>query len=78
MAKQITYNGTVIKGSNKLIASNEADLSFLRDNSFVTIKGQDHLYKIVGKDKTLYIKEAEVKTDDSVTLELQTKSNCKP
>ena len=68
MAKQITYNGTVIKGSNKLIASNEADLSFLRHNSFVTIKGQDHLYKIIGKDKTLYIKEAEVKTDDSATL----------
>ena len=68
MAKQITYTGTVIKGSNKLIASNEADLSFLRDNSYVTVKGQDYFYKIVGKDKSLYIKDAEVKSDDSLSV----------
>jgi len=75
MAKQITYTGTVINGSNKLIASNESDLSFLRDNSYVTIKGQDYFYKIVGKEKSLYIKDVEVKSDDSLSTSGQDRFN---
>jgi hypothetical protein len=58
-----------------LIASNESDLSFLRDNSYVTIKGQDYFYKIVGKEKSLYIKDVEVKSDDSLSMSGQDRFN---
>ena len=34
----------------------------------MTVKGQDYFYKIVGKDKSLYIKDAEVKSDDSLSV----------
>ena len=68
MAKQFGYTASILKDSNRLTASSQADWSSLREGSFVIFDDDDNFYKVIGKEKYFYIKEFEVVTPEQIVV----------
>jgi len=63
------YTGTILKGTNRLITSSSVEFSSLREDSYIILEGQTSFYKIIGKEKNLYIKPAEVIDQNTITIQ---------
>jgi len=70
MTKPYTYTGTIIKNTNRLITSSESELSSLREGSFVIIDKGANFYKVLDKEKVLYVNLATVVEDQYDKLEI--------
>ena len=74
MAKQFGYTASILKNSNRLVASSQADWGTLRNGSYVILEGDEHFYTVIGKNKFFYIKDvtvaspAELVIDDNVGI----------
>ena len=68
MAKQFGYTASILKDTNRLVASSQADWGTLRDGSYILLEGDDHFYKAVGTDNFFYVKDVEVRSEDTLFI----------
>ena len=69
MAKQFGYTASILKDTNKLIASSQADWSSLKNGSYVIFDEDDEFYKVVGKEQFFYIKDFSVLDNNIIKVE---------
>ena len=69
MAKQFGYTASILKDTNRLIASSQADWSSLRDDSYIIFDKDDNFYKVIGKEKFFYIKDFVVSAPNEITID---------
>jgi len=58
--KKYGYTASVLNDSNKVIACSKADWNAVRDGSFIIMNADTNFYKVIGKKKFIYQKEAVV------------------
>ena len=75
MAKQFGYTASILKGSNRLIASSHADWSSLKKGSFIIFDEDDNFYKVINKEKFFYIKDFSVIQSNIVCIKGNTDIN---
>ena len=68
MAKQFGYTASILKDTNRLVASSQADWGALRNGSYILLEGDDQFYKVIGTDHFFYIKEAETLSEDTLLI----------
>ena len=66
--KYFGYTASVVKGTNRLIASSQANWAGLPDGSFVIFDGDDDFYKVSSKESFFLIKNFERVEDDQILI----------
>ena len=69
MAKQFGYTASILKDTNRLIASSQANWSALRNGSYIIFDDDDEFYKVVDKEEFFYIKEFKVLDSNLILVE---------
>ena len=69
MAKQFGYTASILKDTNRLVASSQADWTSLKNGSYVIFDDDDDFYKVVDKERFFYIKDFTVSKANEITVE---------
>jgi hypothetical protein len=66
--KHFGYTASILKGTNRVIASSQADWGSLIEGSFIIFDEDDNFYKIVNKENFFYIKDFERVESDKIFI----------
>lgn len=69
MAKQFGYTASILRDTNRLVASSQADWSSLKTGSYVIFDEDEDFYKVVDKKRFFYIKDFEVISPNKISIE---------